>query len=465
MATDFDGEARPAAPDLGADQFGVAGQSFIPRKAPSIIVPLDGPATLDVVNPNRNPAANSPVSPPGDMVQPSDINGRPLDLSLNQDGNGDGINSNDTNYFALAAGDGFAKMADGTELYTFGFSDVTGLPHDAVFTEGLLNANLCAPTMRVQQGNDFYIDLSNVGMLMRPDLFDPHTVHFHGFPQAASVFDGEPMASIAINMGGTLRYFYRLAQPGTYFYHCHVEATEHMQMGMIGNLWVNPRQNYVGYGANTAATRAKLGGNTNAAAPLGYAYNDADGSTAYDVEAPIQITGFDRFFHEQHVAVQPLPFSTLHDDYPMINGRGYPDTINTNVFVNSVGKSNQKINALVRAKVGQRVLLRISCVSESDYYTVSVPGIPMRVIAKDARMLRTANITANNLGETANPTGSNLSYRTMSVSLGGGETSDVILDTARVKPGTYVLYTTRANFLSNGPEDFGGLMTEIILEP
>jgi FtsP/CotA-like multicopper oxidase with cupredoxin domain len=345
------------------------------------------------------------------------------------------------------------------------------LSHEAIFTEGLLNANLCAPTMTLQQGNDFYIDLNNVGMLMRPDLFDPHTVHFHGFPQAASVFDGEPMASFGINMGGTLRYAYRLVMPGTYFYHCHVEATEHMQMGMIGNLWVNPRQNYTGYGANTAATRARLAGNTNAAAALGYVYNDGDGSTAYDVEAPIQITGFDRFFHEQHIAVQPLPFSTLHDDYPMINGRGYPDTVNTNEFVNSVGKTNQKINALVRAKVGQRVLLRISCVSESDYYTVSVPGIPMRVIAKDARMLRTANIgnpntSANgSLGETASPTGANLSYRTMSVSLGGGETSDVILDTAGITPGTYVLYTTRANFLSNGPEDFGGLMTEIILEP
>ena len=26
-------------------------------------------------------------------------------------------------------------------------------------------------------------------------------------------------------------------------YHCHVEAAEHMQMGMLGNLFVRPRQN------------------------------------------------------------------------------------------------------------------------------------------------------------------------------------------------------------------------------
>ena len=31
------------------------------------------------------------------------------------------------------------------------------------------------------------------------------------------------------------------------------------------------------------------------------------------------------------------------------------------------------------------------------------------------------------------------------------------------EPGTYFLYTTNLNFLSNGPEDFGGMMTEITI--
>ncbi len=41
-------------------------------------------------------------------------------------------------------------------------------------------------------------------------------------------------------------------------------------------------------------------------------------------------SAFDRNFHEQHIAVQPLPFWSLDESYPMINGRGYPDTINPN---------------------------------------------------------------------------------------------------------------------------------------
>ncbi len=143
----------------------------------------------------------------------------------------------------LTAGDGFATMADGRPLYMFGFSDVTGVPEGSVMQEGLLAAEWPAPTIAVDEGKDFYLSLTNVGMVIRPDLFDPHTVHFHGFPQSSTVFDGLPESGLSINQGATLTYFYHLVGPGTFMYHCHVEATEHMQMGMLGNLYVRPAQN------------------------------------------------------------------------------------------------------------------------------------------------------------------------------------------------------------------------------
>ena len=114
----------------------------------------------------------------------------------------------------LAAGDGFVKMADGRLQYTFGFSDMTGVPEDQVMNTGHLGANFPAPTITLKQGQQFYLTLTNVGMAMRPDLFDPHTVHFHGFPNASSVFDGVPDASISINMGASLTYYYNLVEPG-----------------------------------------------------------------------------------------------------------------------------------------------------------------------------------------------------------------------------------------------------------
>ena len=36
-------------------------------------------------------------------------------------------------------------------------------------------------------------------------------------------------------------------------------------------------------------------------------------------------------------------------------------------------------------------------------------------------------------------------------------------DTVSVAPGTYLLYTTNLNYLSNNGQDFGGMMTEITI--
>jgi hypothetical protein len=60
-------------------------------------------------------------------------------------------------------------------------------------------------------------------------------------------------------------------------------------------------------------------------------------------------------------------------------------------------------------------------------------------------------------------------YNTNSITLGGGESLDVILDTSVKKPdGTayaagevYYLYTPNLDHLSNDAENFGGLMTEV----
>jgi hypothetical protein len=487
LAADFDSETRAvSAPDIGADEFGAI-TSIIPPVAPAITVPLTGPAAAGAAPPTTTPLAGAGV-PPGPMVKPAPLNPDPgmgmdqaskaldpavliaLDRNPTTDDDGDGTVDNDVDYFHFSASDGFATMGDGNVLYTFGFADMTGIMLDHVAMEGMLKANLAAPTMVLHEGRHAYLDVSNVGMMMRPDLFDPHTVHFHGFAQAASIYDGEPMASISVNMGATLRYYYQLVDPGTYLYHCHVEATEHMQMGMIGNLYVLPKQNHTGYGADPVGTKAKLAGGTGVNAPQGYAYNDGDGSTAYDVEAPLQTTGFDRNFHEQHIAVQPLPFAMLFDNYPMINGRGYPDTINTSPITTTITdpdtsavtfqNDSQKVHALVTAQVGQRILLRLSNVSESDFITLTVLGLPMKVIAKDARLLR--GMDPDGAGPLL---GANQYYNTSSITLGGGETTDVILNTAGRSPGTYFIYSSRLNQLSNDEEDFGGLMTHIVLTP
>ncbi len=354
----------------------------------------------------------------------------------------------------LIAGDGMVTMSDDIErpMYVFGFGLLpSGGPVDNspefpgwVMEEGILAAQAPGPIIAVDEDDELFLTLTNVGMTMRPDLFDAHSVHWHGFPQAASVFDGIPDASIAVNMGASLTYYYNVQEPGTYFYHCHVEATEHMQMGMLGNLYVRPRQNKLPNLTDLDGFIHQEG--------FTYAYNDGDGTTYYDVEFPIQLASFDPAFHDASIGVQPLPFADMLDTFFLINGRGYPDTVNPNVLstVDPLGKEqlSQPVSSLIEADAGERILLRISNANVTTFNTLATNGIPMTVIAKDAQLLRDGD-------------GNNMYYNTNSLTLGGGETYDVILDTTSVAPGTYFLYTTNLHRLANDVENFGGMMTEI----
>jgi len=210
----------------------------------------------------------------------------------------------------LVGVDGYVSMADGYRQYVFGFTDKTGVPDNDVLLEAEMDAQSPAPPIRVQEGQEFYLTLSTAPMKMRPDLFDAHSVHWHGFPNIAPIFDGEPMASIGTNPGASFTYYYKVPAPGTYAYHCHVEATEHMQMGMLGHVTVTPLQD---------GTPITYAGKTYSQ----FAYNDGDGSTGYDVDYALTVIGFDPNFHDANgnPTPQPLPFADMRDTYMQINGR------------------------------------------------------------------------------------------------------------------------------------------------
>ena len=97
-----------------------------------------------------------------------------------------------------------------------------------------MNGNIPAPLMAIDEDDEFFLTLTNVGQVMRPDLFEQHTVHFHGYPNASAFYDGVPDASVAINIGGSFTYYYLAPDAGTYFWHCHITPPEHLQMGMVG---------------------------------------------------------------------------------------------------------------------------------------------------------------------------------------------------------------------------------------
>lgn len=416
----------------------------------------------------------------------------------------------------IAGGDGYATMGDGHQIYLFGFGPLSGLtdiqngkpgtqvpsvfndplntnsakvePADIMNT-GVLFSNAPAPLMAIDEDDELFLTLSNVGMIMRPDLFEQHTVHFHGYPNASSFFDGVPDASVAINIAGSFTYYYTAPDAGTYFFHCHIAPPEHLQMGMVGQIYVRPRQNRVAVGSDlsmaleTANKNSPLGTIAPAAydgkscldilcsgqtpAPpvsalrtpsVMYAYNDGDGSTRYDVEYPIQIMGFDPNFHYVGMTFNPEAFADMKDKYFTLSGRSYPDTVNpgpiSTMGADGVSRPSQPLPSLISINKGAgqtRALLRLSNLSVTEFSTLATLGIPMTVIAENARLLRDMS-------------GNNMYYNTNSITIGGGESADVILDASNTPAGTYFLYSTNLDHLSNDAENFGGMMTEIVVQ-
>jgi FtsP/CotA-like multicopper oxidase with cupredoxin domain len=411
-----------------------------------------------------------------------------------------------------------------------------------IMTIGVMNGNIPAPLMAFDEDDEFFLTLSNVGMIMRPDLFEQHTVHFHGYPNASSYYDGVPDATWAINIGGSATYYYLAPDAGTYFWHCHITPPEHLQMGMVGQLYVRPRQNrvppnsslYVSVAGNAAPGSVGAGQQSDlrtacpgtgtpvvpnyftapinspaaidilCSAPLPvaslatanqkydpyagidpripvgtlqkYAYNDGDGSTAYQIDVPIQIHGFDPNFHFVGMTFNPEGFADMKDKYFLLNGRSYPDTVgvvgyaggpsstnatangNPDAGSNAIGtedsdgrtRYSQPMPTLITLIHGEKALLRIADLDVTEYQTLASLGIPMQLVGFQAKILR-------------DQAGNNMYVTTNSVTLGGGESLDVILDSSLVPPGTYFLYTPNLDHLSNDAENFGGLMTEVVV--
>jgi hypothetical protein len=390
---------------------------------------------------------------------------------------------------------------------------------------GVMNGNIPAPLLAFDEDDEVFFTLTNVGMIQRPDLFEQHTVHFHGYPNASSVYDGVPDASVAINIGGSFTYYYLAPDAGTYFWHCHITPPEHLQMGMVGQLYVRPRQNRVPaattlYNAllaqnggvnpstntftttatadprtvcnpsvdilcsavtpviNTGATGPAAGKLCNGASVPGYpagpgangkvipkyAYNDGDASTCYDVEYPLQIHGFDPNFHFVGMTFNPEAFADMKDKYFLLNGRSYPDTVTPGPLAtqSTDGRSHysQPLPSIINIPAGGKALLRIADLDVSEYQTLASLGIRMHMVGFNAKLLR-------------DQAGNNLEYWTNSITLGGGESLDVILDVSDAACGgaagcgaanwpagsVFYLYTPNLDHLSNDAENFGGLMT------
>lgn len=237
--------------------------------------------------------------------------------------------------FHLYATDGYAKLADGKETYIWGYS----------LQNKKGTATVPAPMLTVNEGDRVEVTLTNLGPSKAGVQPMSHTIHWHGL-DTDQANDGVPDTSPPVQPGKSFTYAFAADRAGTYFYHCHVDTVEHLQMGMYGAFVVKAKQ-----GAKQVWT----------------------GGPAYDKEYVLLFNELDPLWHDSVAEGKPYDRTAYHPRYWTINGKSFPDTLNDP-------------STLVQAAVGQQVLIRLINAGY-EAHSLHMHGFHYQVIATDGRPL------------------------------------------------------------------------------
>ncbi|MFD0616150.1 multicopper oxidase family protein [Paenibacillus sp. GCM10027629] len=235
----------------------------------------------------------------------------------------------------LYATDGYVTMPDGSQMYIWGYS-LEKEKGTAVYP---------APTLEVEEGDQVEIMLTNLGPSKQGILPVAHTIHFHGL-DTDQRNDGVPHTSPPVLVGQSFTYSFKADHAGTYFYHCHVDTIEHLQMGMTGSFIVKAKM-----GAKQAWT----------------------GGPSYDQEAVFHMNEIDRSWHDA------VEHRNTYDRTAFI-----PDYWTVNSDFKAKGEGSE-----IQAQAGETFLIRLIN-SGYEKRTFNMNGLTFKVIASDGRPLKQA---------------------------------------------------------------------------
>lgn len=333
-----------------------------------------------------------------------------------------------TRHYVLLATDGLIELPldaelcteNREEIYIFGFTGGL-LEVDGVIIEGneyldyrnpdnwetLLSmkgtATIPSPMIWGEVGDRIYVTLINLGMKYRPDLLDFHTVHMHG-AHVATQLDGFPETSFGVPMWEESNplvappkatYFFQPENPGTLMYHCHIEASEHVQMGMYGALVIYPSMKSLAKNGITKCSKYghwKLNGIEQHHIPKtatnrNFAYNNIH--SYFDKEYVMLLSDIDSVWHES--VRNDLPFNAVNykPDFWLVNGRAFPDTLLPHPLTPDICSDSNltQINyeSYVHVKTDEKFLLRMI---NLGYQVVPwhIHGWHFMVIGKDSHL-------------------------------------------------------------------------------
>ncbi len=198
-----------------------------------------------------------------------------------------------------------------------------------------------SPTIRVEQGDIVWLVVENTH-------YFPHSIHLHGVDHPFRDHSGEGNDGVGqtshmdIMPGESKTYVIKPRQPGTMYYHCHVQPHTHIPMGLAGmfvveenrpNNWVQTFN--VGNGQVRSPSKAVR--------------------EKYDREYDLHFQSVDKELHRMIQAAndprliaramnQEYDITDATDDYFILNGRAFPYTLRESIMV---VEPNQKIKMRV----------------------------------------------------------------------------------------------------------------------
>lgn len=381
-------------------------------------------------------------------------------------------------HYVLLATDGFINLPGQKEpVYIFGFTgglykvdnkvinsdlDWTNSENWTKLTEKLNKATIPSPMIWAEVGDDLYITLINLGMPIT-NLSDFHTVHMHGAHVATQV-DGFPESSFGVPMWEdystvppSATYYFKPEHPGTLMYHCHVEASEHVQMGMYGALIIYPskeslkksgiKQHKNGTWSYYDIPQPNI---PKTATNRNFAYNDID--SYFDKEYVMLLSDLDTNWHhsvQQGAKFNPVDFKP---NYWLVNGRAFPDTLLPHPQTAPEGSNPDLVQinyeSYVHVKTGQQFLLRMI---NMGYQVVPwhIHGWHFMVIGKDSNPSPFLKISRK-LGLQ----GHNGKEMGFTATIGSGETYDLLI-MAEDKSNLY------RNYIVNGENGISSLCSQM----
>ena len=390
-------------------------------------------------------------------------------------------------HYVLAATDGFIELPTSPDLpqieterrkvYVFGFVgglfsvngkivnedfDLTNPCNWTKFKALIGTATIPSPMIWGETDDKIYITLVNLGM-PTSGIMDAHTVHMHG-AHVATQLDGFPETSFGVPMWmdfdkapPATTYFFEPEHPGTYMYHCHIEASEHVQMGMYGALVVYPSKKSLALvgikklNNGSWIYKGKLQDHiSKTATNRNFAYNDI--RSYYDKEYVMLLSDIDTRWHDSVETGGDFNPVDFKPDFWLVNGRAFPDTLLPHPLTLSSGcnkeVSQPNYESYVHVKTGEMFLLRMI---NMGYQVVPwhIHGWHFAVIGKDANPSPFLKIS-----ETLNLKGHEGMERGFTATISSGETFDLLIEAEDKSP-------QYRNYIVNGQDCISSLCKQM----